>query len=587
MQFLSQILVAVLTGTLIVPFPLVARAGSARGDLWVHPRGEAFDPSLHYRDADGNLYYLEENDLGGSIGAVRIVPGEQRIRIGLGPELRRRAERTFGSLLPVLLYDSDGDEIVDSVLRGRLQGDEVEFDGERIAALDFGRTRWQIGIRYIAGETGDPALDGRYLASLDARSARVQIESAERAAPAALPAREPEPVDVGAGPFPQGLVVLKHREGTPFDLAGFAEQPARYIEHFEALTRAADGDDWTVEGDRGTLRTHLDEEDLLLVRTEGGFNLEVTWGDLPLERFFSEFLEVPLDPRGCYVSLNTGLRNPDGTTVESPHRLLYCPAVPMALFDAPNGYEIGLSAHRNGTSEYTEASTSLPDNLRLYMREVYPRNPSARATQSVPGNVAAGFRDAGRDLADAFRHALIGKEERHVHSGQRLYRPSPVTAPPRALIALLKLRPLSAIQEIFAGAESGVQVAADLVSAVDNAVLNPVLQGTVGLVGSPDAADTAGDWIGALTQSFAKNLPLGERSDTLVDLRGAWQHDRAFEPLRYTRTDTQLNLDRGMAVLNWSTLRAIRIHNRGGSSSGGGPSPFDLPGDGTPETPLP
>ncbi len=93
-----------------------------------------------------------------------------------------------------------------------------------------------------------------------------------------------------------------------------------------------------------------------------------------------------------------------------------------------------------------------------------------------------------------------------------------------------------------------------------------------------------------------KNLPFGERSNGVLDLRGAWYHDRAFDPVLYTRTDTQLNIDRTMTILTWSTLNAIRLHNRssggGGSSDGGGgvaprDFPGNLPGDGIPETPGP
>ncbi len=62
MQLPSQLLCAVLIGTLVVPGFVLARS-----DLWVHPRDETFESARHYRDADGNLYYPEENDLGGKV----------------------------------------------------------------------------------------------------------------------------------------------------------------------------------------------------------------------------------------------------------------------------------------------------------------------------------------------------------------------------------------------------------------------------------------------------------------------------------------------------------------------------------------
>jgi hypothetical protein len=565
MQLLSQLLAAALAGALIVPAPVLGVAQAPTRDLWVHPRGESFEPSRHYRDSNGELYYHKENDVGGALGTVEVLPGEKRIRVGLGAEVLQKASDTNGTLTPVLLYDSDGDGQVDSALPGRLEGTEAIIEGAPIGHLDFQATRWQVAVRYGAGPTGDPRFDGRYLASVDGREARLQIEPATAAPPPSPD--EPELPEVGARPFPPGLVILKHREGTPFDLADFIEKPGPYIEHFDPLTRAADEDDWTVEGDRGRLTTHFDEEDLLLVRTEGEFDLEVTWGDVAFERFFEEFLAVPRNPQGCYVSLNTEMRNRDGSAVEVPHRLLYCPEMALALFDAPDGYQVGLQALRDETPhETTEAGTSIPDNIRLYLREVYPRQPSQRATGSVRGNVAAGLRDARDDLADAFRHAVTGADEQHLHTGQIGYRPSPITAPPRAVLSLLRLRPLDAVGELFAGAASAVQVGADVVSAVDNSVLTVLLQGTLGAVASPETADTAGDWIGALTQSFVKNLPFGERSDGVINLTGSWRHNRAFEPSRFTRTDTELNIDRAMTAVSWTTLRAIDIHNRDGGS---------------------
>ncbi|MEE8557698.1 MAG: hypothetical protein V3T14_07415 [Myxococcota bacterium] len=592
MQLLTQLFVAILIGSLIVPLPLLAR-GRGTHSLWVHPSGETFDPTRHYRDAEGNLFYLEENNVGGPVGAVHF-GAKGKVRVDLGLELLARAERSAGALVPVFLYDSDADGIIDRTQRGHMEAERAVFDLSRIPSFDPQTTRWQLGVRYAAGETGDAALDGRYLASVDGRNARITVEAvtAKRAAP--VQAQEPELPPVSAARPTPGLVVLRHREGTPFDLAGFVDQPARYIEHFETLTRKADGDAWTMEGDRGRVVTELDREDLLLVRTEDGFQLEVTWAGVPFERFLKELLEVPMDRQGCYVSLNSGLKNPDGSPATPPHRLMLCPQDSLALFDAPAGYEIGFAALRDGAVfEYAEASTSVADNVRLYVREIYPRQPSSRATGRVGGNVVAGFRDAGADLRDAFRHAFTGTEETHLHLGVRSYRPSPIVAPPRALWQLVRGRPLQALGELFEGAASAIQVGADVAGAIHNTVVTTFLQGTVGTTRSPASADTAGDWLGALTQSVIKNLPFGERSSGVLDPRSIWQNDRAFEPMRHTRTDTQLNIDRTMTLLDFGTLNAVRIHNRSSSSAGGGgDSPakdigLPLPGDGVPEAPGP
>ena len=101
--------------------------------------------------------------------------------------------------------------------------------------------------------------------------------------------------------------------------------PCTGIERIDLLTRAQDDDDWTMTRERGRLVTHLGEENLFYVRTEGDYDLEVLWGDLAFERFFGEVLETPPDPKGCYLSSNSELRNEDGSPATPPHRLLYCP----------------------------------------------------------------------------------------------------------------------------------------------------------------------------------------------------------------------------------------------------------------------
>ena len=117
-----------------------------------------------------------------------------------------------------------------------------------------------------------------------------------------------------------------------------------------------------------------------------------------------------------------------------------------------------------------------------------------------------------------------------------------------------------------------MQAVADLVSAFDNALLSPLVQVGVGTTLSLDAADTTGDWLGAATQAVVKNLPFGERSLAVVNPMGTWFHDRGYDPARYTRTDTQLNIDRTLTVLNASAISSIYHHNQNGCRSGCGGS---------------
>jgi hypothetical protein len=366
---------------------------------------------------------------------------------------------------------------------------------------------------------------------------------------------------------------MEHGHGTPFDFATFTRDPKPFAVGFDALTPAEDDDDWTVEEDgEGTLRTHFEEENLFLVHTVEGRTLDILWGDMPLIEFLDERLAVEPNSRGCYSSLDSQLVGGDGVHQPLPHRLLYCPQDSLALFDVPPGYQIFLSAKQGDeVLATTEASTTILDNVRLYAHEVYPRSPYQRATGKVWGNVRAGFADAGHDLVDVARHAVIGTYRTNVHTGQTHYRPSPLTAVPLALWDLVRLKPVNALGKVVVGAFSAVRVAADVVSATNNGVVNPLLQSTIGAAGSTGAADSAGHWFGALTQAAAKNLPFSERSADALNPASLWYHNRAFVPSEYTRTDTQLNIDRVLTIANIFATYAVIDHiddGGGGSDSG-------------------
>jgi hypothetical protein len=392
------------TAALAAGLTLLAAIGVAVAkDLWIHPRGEVYDADGQYRDASGEAYFDAENDIRGAMGAITVEPHGAILSIDLGGDLDAFAERHGGSLRPVLLWDSTGDGDIDRSVRGRRVDGQAVFDSPRLENVNLRATHWQLGVRFIAGASGGGEFDGRYLASVDSTTAQVAWRRARELA------------DVGLGaPASGGLVILRHREGVPFDFAAFADNPQRYTEDFDLLVRNASGGDWRVPEDaplEGELRTHLDREDLLLVRTTAGTTLDVEWGDVPIEAYFEDFLAAAPAADGCYSSLDSGLTDEDGTPAEVPHRMLFCPDDSVALLDAPPGYEIGLEAWRSqDLVERTEASTSVRDNLRLYVRQIFRRNPRSRATGTVAGNVAAGFRDAGGDLGDAFRHGVTGTQ---------------------------------------------------------------------------------------------------------------------------------------------------------------------------------
>jgi hypothetical protein len=210
-------------------------------DLWVHPRNETYDPAKHYRAADGELYYKAENDITDALGDISLDrAGRPLISVELGPQLLEWAETRKGSLVPVLRFDTDADHSIDRTVRGRIDGARAVFDSPRLEGLDLRHGEWQMGILYVAGADGEAEYDGRYLASVDSEDAQVAYRRIDELAP----------VGVGTG-TQTGLVILKHREGEPFDFADFLERPSRYTESFDRLTRAEDEDAWTVEGSEG------------------------------------------------------------------------------------------------------------------------------------------------------------------------------------------------------------------------------------------------------------------------------------------------------------------------------------------------
>ena len=217
-------------------------------------------------------------------------------------------------------------------------------------------------------------------------------------------------------------------------------------------------------------------------------------------------------------------------------------------------------------SSLSKISTSIRDNLRLYEDQVFPRRAGTRDSGKLRGNIDASWVDARADLRDAGRHAVTGTYPYNIHTGQSAYRPSLVTVPSLALWSLGKLKPLDAWEHLMGGLAAGVDSIYDLTSAFHNGVANPVLQSSVGLA-SIDAANDTSDAIGTVVMAATQNLPLGERSVDALSPNSFIHHDRAYAAPYYTRTDTQLNIDRLAADV--VSLNAIRRHKVVGSISGG------------------
>lgn len=566
MQNAISLRFALVAGLFFAPALGVAK-GPVDRDLWVHPREDGYDPQRHYKAQDGELYYHAENDIQAGLGDIVVIGGaEPRVEATLGADLKAYVETHGGGLRPVMHWDSNGDGKVDRTLRGRLANDRAIFEMPALKEIDFQRDLWQLGIVYQAGDAGLRETDGRYLASVDSKSAHVEY-------PQGL-------AEVGAGP-PAGLVILKHREGAPFDFASFIANPTPFLGDFDELSRAKDADDWTTRGQKGKLRTHFQQEDLFIVHTAGNVRLAVEWGDVPVSQFLEDDLNVRMGADGCYSTLDAGVVSEDGQQREVPQTLYYCPDKSLFVFEAPDGYQIFLSAlHGQEQLERTEASMSIRDNIRLYAWQVFKRSPRKRATGQVGANIVAGFYDAGDDVMDAGKRLTVGTQRTNVHTGQTHYRTSPLLMLPRAAQRLAEVKPVAALGELLTGTQETVYAVADTVSAVNNAVINPVIQGTVGYAASPAAADTTDHWFGAVTQSWAQNLPMSERTLDAFSPLSLWNHNRGHAPSGYTRTDTQLNIDRIVSLANIFGLRAIILSATSGSNGGSPPPAADGPGPG-------
>ena len=166
-------------------------------------------------------------------------------------------------------------------------------------------------------------------------------------------------------------------------------------------------------------------------------------------------------------------------------------------------------------------------------------------------------------------------------------------------MGIARLDPVQGGEDLFEGVGSGVQVAADAASAVNNAVINPAPPGDGRSRRCARTADTAGHVTGAVTQTWAQNLPGSERTGDALNPMSLWYHDRAFKPTAYTRTDTQLNIDRLVSIANILGVWALAssggdggsdTFGDGGGSGGspgspvpsssppsGGPGPFSIP----------
>ena len=89
-------------------------------------------------------------------------------------------------------------------------------------------------------------------------------------------------------------------------------------------------------------------------------------------------------------------------------------------------------------------------------------------------------RPSVRGLLSRPRYGFVGAYEPNISTEQIEYRVSLITGAVIGLASLVRLQLLDALDRIVTGAESAIRFGAGTVSAVDNAVINPLLQATRG-----------------------------------------------------------------------------------------------------------
>ena len=382
---------------------------------------------------------------------------------------------------------------------------------------------------------------------------------------------------MGSGP-PAGLVILKHREGAALDFAAFSTRTRTpFLGDFDELTRREGRRRLDHQGPaRGSLRTHFDRAGLLHRPRRRQRAARHRVGRRPPRPSSSRSATCSSSrgPDGCYNSLDSRVvgdrRRAAGAA--QPHPLLprgerrrlrrarRLPDLPLRPARLRGGGDHG--------GEHLRARQRAP----LRRRDLAAEPEAPAATGTIGGNVVAGFAAAGDDVA---RHGPPALRDRH-----RAHRPAHRADAEAHFHAALAHRgwamrrlastgqPVEAFGEILVGAFSAVHGGRRRRERRSpTRCVNPLLQSTVGL------ASTGGrGQHGALGGRLHPGR--GPEPALLRALGGRLQPDRrlAAQPgLRdrsgYTRTDTQLNIDRVMTLANIFAIRAIVLSSGNGAEA--------------------
>ena len=245
------------------------------------------------------------------------------------------------------------------------------------------------------------------------------------------------------------------------------------------------------------------------MRTRGDATLGVVWGDMPLEQYLRERLARHARRRtAASAAWRASCRATTARTRPCRTASSYCPQASMARLRRASGLpdralgHAGRDSRSRSRRRAPRSSTTCASTAGRSTRAARTRAAPAR----LAGNLRASFADSGQDVLDMGRHLVTGTTRENIHTGQLEKRTSLLAAVPMLVVGVARLEPLQGGKDFIEGIQSGVQVAADAVSATNNAVINPLLQVTVG-VASPEAADDAGHFTGAVTQAWAQESP--------------------------------------------------------------------------------
>jgi len=315
---------------------------------------------------------------------------------------------------------------------------------------------------------------------------------------------------------------------------------------YVALTPDDDQDNLTAREGKGMLTTEyyrlssnsqrekIYEVSLSEDLKKENFRLKVSINGLPIEDFFGKVFGVKGDEQGIYSNL---------TDKNAPYHYFWNPGGGLFRGNLPSSYTIKFEATDGNRVSTIETGTPIIDDFIKYVHEINVRNAISRNTDDLLQNVKLGYVHAKDDLADFLKSLTVGYKVRDVHTGKEIEKDGTLESLFYELPKNLVTGEFKKAYNSFLRIPGGIIDAwGFLLSAISNSIINSITHLSIGLA-SPMAASYTTDLVGTTLQMHAKNLPFGERFNTVVDPRTYLNWDCAHCGRTYTRTGAQMLTD--------------------------------------------